>query len=213
MEILTNRAMVAQDNYAVAYLNTLPKSAKELDAHNGIYTAIVNQLANLEDGKEPLTMAAQAALVAMSNMSPKSPVDSLVPSIYDQETLDLLPELKEWSDLVAKDGLYLPYFIMMSPEEVTEIKNKEDRHSFLSIIFAFEMNRKDNQMHSDFFVSTVDLTALIMNYTMSNENESTMINFFPIIFSASNKVILSTSKKEGVSAGFLFIENNKEDKK
>lgn len=209
MEIVTNRVMVAQDNYAVAYRNTLPKSAKDLDAHNSIYNAIVHQLANLEDKKEPLTMAAQAALVAMSNMGPESPVDSLVPSIYDQEMLDLLPELKDWSDTMAAGGMYLPYFIMMSVEEAMEIKEKEG-HAFLTLLFAFEMNRKDNQMHSDFFVSTVDLTTLVQNSTVV-KGEGTLVNFFPIVFSAPTKEIVSTSEQPGVSAGFLFMENTKKE--
>lgn len=210
MEILINRVMVAQDNYAVAYRNGLPKSAKDLDAHNGVYNAIVHQLANLEDKKEPLTMAAQAALVAMSNMSPESPVDSLVPSIYDQEVLDLLPDLKDWSDTMAAGGMYLPYFLMMSTEEALEIKEKEGEHAFLTVLFAFEMNRKDNQMHSDFFVSTVDLTALIQNSTVA-KGEGTLVNFFPIIFSAPSKEIVSTSDQPGVSAGFLFMESDKKE--
>lgn len=210
MEILINRVMVAQDNYAVAYRNGLPKSAKDLDAHNGVYNAIVHQLANLGDKKEPLTMAAQAALVAMSNMSPESPVDSLVPSIYDQEVLDLLPDLKDWSDTMAAGGMYLPYFLMMSTEEALEIKEKEGEHAFLTILFAFEMNRKDNQMHSDFFVSTVDLTTLIQNSTVA-KGEGTLVNFFPIIFSTPSKEIVSTSEQPGVSAGFLFMESNKEE--
>lgn len=210
MEILVNREMVAQDNYAVAYRNGLPKSAKDLDAHDGIYQAIVHQLANLEDAKEPLTMAAQAALVAMSNMSPESPVDSLVPSIYDQEVLDMLPELKDWSDTMAAGGLYLPYFLMMSTEEARDILAKEGEHTFLTILFAFEMNRKDNQMHSDFFVSTVDLTALIQNSTVA-KGEGTLVNFFPIIFSAPSMEIVSTSEQPGVSAGFLFMESDKKE--
>lgn len=210
MEILVNRAMVAQDNYAVAYRNGLPKSAKDLDAHDGIYQAIVHQLANLGDAKEPLTMAAQAALVAMSNMSPESPVDSLVPSIYDQEMLDILPDLKDWSDTMASGGLYLPYFLMMSTEEAAEIMAKEEEHAFLTILFAFEMNRKDNQMHSDFFVSTVDLTTLIRNSTVA-KGEGTLVNFFPIIFSAPSKEIVSTSEEPGVSAGFLFMESDKKE--
>lgn len=210
MEILVNRVMVAQDNYAVAYCNSLPKSAKDLDAHTGVYNAITHQLANLEDNKEPLTMAAQAALVAMSNMSPESPVNSLVPSIYDQEVLDMLPDLKDWSDTMASGGLYLPYFIMMSTKEAQEIVAKEGEHTFLTLLFAFEMNRKDNQMHSDFFVSTVDLTALIQNSTVA-KGEGTLVNFFPIIFSAPSKEIVSTSEVPGVSAGFLFMESDKKE--
>ena len=155
-------------------------------------------------------MAAQAALVAMSNMSPESPVDSLVPSIYDQEVLDLLPDLKNWSDTMAAGGMYLPYFIMMSTEEAVEIKEKEGEHAFLTILFAFEMNRKDDQMHTDFFVSTVDLTALIQNSTVA-KGEGTLVNFFPIIFSAPSKEIVSTSEQPGVSAGFLFMENDKKE--
>lgn len=210
MEILVNRVMVAQDNYAVAYCNSLPKSAKDLDAHTGVYNAITHQLANLEDNKEPLTMAAQAALVAMSNMSPTSPVNSLVPSIYDQEVLDMLPDLKDWSDTMASGGLYLPYFIMMSTEEAQEIVAKEGEHTFLTLLFAFEMNRKDNQMHSDFFVSTVDLTTTIQNSTAA-KGEGTIVNFFPIIFSAPSKEIVSTSEQPGVSAGFLFMESDKKE--
>ena len=210
MEILVNRVMVAQDNYAVAYCNSLPKSAKDLDAHTGVYNAITHQLANLEDNKEPLTMAAQAALVAMSNMSPESPVNSLVPSIYDQEVLDMLPDLKDWSDTMASGGLYLPYFIMMSTKEAQEIVAKEGEHTFLTLLFAFEMNRKDNQMHSDFFVSTVDLTTTIQNSTAAKE-EGTIVNFFPIIFSAPSKEIVSTSEVPGVSAGFLFMESDKKE--
>lgn len=212
MEILVNRVMVAQDNYAVAYCNSLPKSAKDLDAHTGVYNAITHQLANLEDNKEPLTMAAQAALVAMSNMSPTSPVNSLVPSIYDQEMLDILPTLKDWSDTMASGGLYLPYFLMMSTEEAREILAKEDEHAFLTLLFAFEMNRKDNQMHYDFFVSTVDLTTLIQNSAVAKgKEEGTLVNFFPIIFSAPSKEIVSTSEEPGVSAGFLFMESNKKE--
>ena len=212
MEILVNRVMVAQDNYAVAYCNSLPKSAKDLDAHTSIYNAITHQLANLEDNKEPLTMAAQAALVAMSNMSPESPVNSLVPSIYDQEVLDMLPDLKDWSDTMASGGLYLPYFIMMSTKEAQEIVAKEGEHTFLTLLFAFEMNRKDNQMHYDFFVSTVDLTTLIRNSTVAkNKEEDTIVNFFPIIFSAPSKEIVSTSEEPGVSAGFLFMESDKKE--
>ena len=197
MEVLVNRVMVAQDNYAVADRNGLPKSAKELDAHNGIYHAIVHQLANLEDTKEPLTMAAQAALAVEF-------------WIYDQEVLDLLPDLKNWSDTMAAGGMYLPYFIMMSTEEAVEIKEKEGEHAFLTILFAFEMNRKDDQMHTDFFVSTVDLTALIQNSTVA-KGEGTLVNFFPIIFSAPSKEIVSTSEQPGVSAGFLFMENDKKE--
>lgn len=143
-------------------------------------------------------------------MSPESPVDSLVPSIYDQEMLDILPDLKDWSDTMASGGLYLPYFLMMSTEEAAEIVAKEEEHAFLTILFAFEMNRKDNQMHSDFFVSTVDLTTLIRNSAVA-KGEGTLVNFFPIIFSAPSKEIVSTSEEPGVSAGFLFMESDKKE--
>lgn len=206
MEILVNRAMAARDNYAVAYRNLLPKSAKELDAHGGIHDAVIHQLANLNSGKEPLTMAAQAALVEMSSLSPESSVDSLVPSIYDQETLDLLPELKEASDKMAASGVYIPYIIMISYDELKMIQD-EPNHTFVTIIFSFEMNRKDNKMHDDFFISTVDVSELTKN---AKHDEGSLINFFPIIFNAPTMEILSTAKEAGVSAGFLFMEN-KED--
>lgn len=206
MEILVNRAMAAQDNYAVAYRNLLPQSAKELNAHGGIHDAVIHQLANLNNGKEPLTMAAQAALVEMSSLSPESSVDSLVPSIYDQETLDLLPELKEASDKMAASGVYIPYFIMLSYDELKMIQ-EESAHTFVTIIFSFEMNRKDNKMHDDFFISTVDISELTKN---AKHDEGSLINFFPIVFNAPTMEILSTAKEAGVSAGFLFMEN-KED--
>lgn len=206
MEILVNRAMAARDNYAVAYRNLLPKSAKELNAHGGIHDAVIHQLTNLNRGKEPLTMAAQAALVEMSSLSPESSVDSLVPSIYDQETLDLLPELKEASDKMAASGVYIPYIIMISYDELKMIQD-EPNHTFVTIIFSFEMNRKDNKMHDDFFISTVDVSELTKN---AKHDEGSLINFFPIVFNAPTMEILSTTKEAGVSAGFLFMEN-KED--
>lgn len=206
MEILVNRAMAARDNYAVAYRNLLPQSAKELNAHGGIHDAVIHQLANLNNRKEPLTMAAQAALVEMSSLSPESSVDSLVPSIYDQETLDLLPELKEASDKMAASGVYIPYFIMLSYDELKMIQ-EEPAHTFVTIIFSFEMNRKDNKMHDDFFISTVDISELTKN---AKHDEGSLINFFPIVFNAPTMEILSTAKEAGVSAGFLFMEN-KED--
>lgn len=206
MEILVNRAMAARDNYAVAYRNLLPKSAKELNAHGGIHDAVIHQLANLNSGKEPLTIAAQAALVEMSSLSPESSVDSLIPSIYDQETLDLLPELKEASDKMAASGVYIPYFIMISYDELKMIQEEPD-HTFVTIIFSFEMNRKDNKMHDDFFISTVDVSELTKN---AKHDEGSLINFFPIVFNAPTMEILSTAKEAGVSAGFLFMEN-KED--
>lgn len=207
MEILVNRAMAARDNYAVAYRNLLPESAKELNAHGKIHDAVIHQLANLKDGKEPLTMAAQAALVEMSNLSPESSVDSLVPSIYDQETLDLLPELKEASDKLAASGIYIPYFIMISYDELKMIQD-EPTNTFLTIVFSFEMNRKDNKMHNDFFVSTVDVSELTKN---AKHDEGSLINFFPIVFNAPTMEILSTAKEAEISAGFLFMENNEED--
>lgn len=134
---------------------------------------------------------------------------------YNDESLGETPVIKEISDNLLKDGIYLPFFMFIEKNDYISVLEANEKASDMYVIMVSEITSEARGENlTDFFVATTNLSELIKQHGFTKDSfteatgEDTMRVLYPMLMSAVSSDISSPYPPEifQVSTYFQNVE-------
>lgn len=224
MYVFINEGMLSSENPyggVITYIGDATDINQEL---HSMVEFILSNRALADQGertkKDVESIAMEVFTLAYSRFNEKSNGDCTViaPKMFNEsivENVELIGKLQ-------KDNLYVPYFVLLTQEDVDKVcELKGDEEYNIVILFQFRVTKeRDENLMNDMFISTIQLKKYLQSIVDKDgldsiQNIGELIDFTngflfcPFVLSSITQQMYNTYSKEFTFAE-IFMEHTKE---
>ena len=141
----------------------------------------------LEDDEGILPYIYQGLCITLTQSSSKSNYNMNLP-YYDEQTMQETPVIKEITDNLLKDGIYLPFLVFIDLEDYRSVveaaKTEQDVYT---ILISELVSKARGENLTDFYVVSMNLSELISRLEFKEEdfdNAESLRVVYPMLMSA-----------------------------